>query len=152
MLITSVKIILFLDLVSVFRRAMQTRERPKEDYTSGPSSSSPPANLMDTTYSDNQSECPTPSGQLSQRGNRFSDEQRTSNQNRSQLFPCLTPCNQHMRNESSRLQTFHERRHVWPGRGIAATPEEMAQAGLYYIGMRCFTHVYEPNHKYSECI
>jgi len=53
-----------------------------------------------------------------------------------QIFPCSNPVNPHMRSEAARLQTFRERSHAWPARRITATPEQMSQAGLYYLGER----------------
>jgi len=52
------------------------------------------------------------------------------------MFPCSNPVNPHMRNVTARLQTFRERLHIWPAHRIAATPEQMSQAGLYYLGER----------------
>jgi len=51
-----------------------------------------------------------------------------------QIFPCSNPVNPHMRSEATRLQTFRDRSDEWPSHRIAATPERMAQAGLYYLG------------------
>jgi len=53
-----------------------------------------------------------------------------------QIFPCSNPVNPHMRNEAARLQTFREPSHAWPDHRIAATTEQMSQAGLYYLGER----------------
>ena len=53
-----------------------------------------------------------------------------------QIFPCSNPVNPHMGSEAARLQTFRERSHAWPAHRIAATPEQMSQAGLYYLGER----------------
>jgi len=39
-----------------------------------------------------------------------------------------------MRNLETRLQTFRDRADIWPAHRIAATPEQMAQAGLYFLG------------------
>jgi len=52
------------------------------------------------------------------------------------MFPCSNPVNPHMQNLQSRLSTFHERSNMWPQRHIAATPTDMSQAGLYYLGTR----------------
>jgi len=41
-----------------------------------------------------------------------------------------------MRSEAARLQTFQDRSHAWPAHRIVATPEQMSQAGLYYLGVR----------------
>ena len=53
-----------------------------------------------------------------------------------QLFPCSNPVNPHMRSEAAHLQTFRDRSDEWPAHRIAATPEQMSQAGLYYLGER----------------
>ena len=53
-----------------------------------------------------------------------------------QLFPCSNPVNPHMRSEAARLQTFRDRSDEWLVHRIAATPEQMSQAGLYYLGER----------------
>jgi len=51
-----------------------------------------------------------------------------------QVFPCTNPVNPHMRNLETRLQTFRDRADIWPAHRIAATPEQMAQAGLCFLG------------------
>ena len=50
------------------------------------------------------------------------------------LFPCLHPINPHMRNEESRLQTFHDHALIWPAHRVKATPKDIAEAGMYYLG------------------
>ena len=50
------------------------------------------------------------------------------------LFPCLHPINPHMRNEESRLQTFHDHGLIWPAHRTKATPKDIAEAGMYYLG------------------
>lgn len=52
------------------------------------------------------------------------------------MFPCSNPVNPHMRDVTSRLQTFWKRLCTWPAHHIAATPKDMSQAGLYYLGER----------------
>ena len=52
------------------------------------------------------------------------------------MFPCSNPVNPHMRSKTAGLQTFRDRADKWPAHRIAATPEQMSQAGLYYIGER----------------
>ena len=37
---------------------------------------------------------------------------------------------------TARLQTFRERSHTWAAHRIAVTPEEISQAGLYYLRVR----------------
>ena len=51
-----------------------------------------------------------------------------------QTFSCSNPVNPPMRSESARLHTFRDRSNEWPAHRIAATPDQMAQAGLYYLG------------------
>ena len=51
-----------------------------------------------------------------------------------QTFPCSNPVNPHMRSAAARLQTFRDRSEEWQAHRIAATPERMAQAGLFYLG------------------
>ncbi|XP_076811409.1 baculoviral IAP repeat-containing protein 7-like isoform X2 [Clavelina lepadiformis] len=52
------------------------------------------------------------------------------------LFPCSNPMNPHMRSEESRLQTFLDHSSSWPAHRIRATPKEIANAGMYYLGVR----------------
>jgi len=52
------------------------------------------------------------------------------------MFPCLNPVNPHMRSKIARLQTFRDRSDKWPAHRIAATPEQLSQAGFYYLGER----------------
>nr|CAB3225570.1 baculoviral IAP repeat-containing protein 2 [Phallusia mammillata] len=47
-------------------------------------------------------------------------------------FPCTSPKNPHMADERTRLATF---KFNWPNH-INATPQELAQAGLYFLGER----------------
>jgi len=49
-------------------------------------------------------------------------------------YPCLHPANARMRNTADRLRSFHDRFSHWPSHLIKASPEEMAEAGLYYLG------------------
>jgi len=51
-----------------------------------------------------------------------------------QIFPCSNPVNPYMRSKAARLQTFRDRSDEWPAHRIAATLEQMSQAGLYYLG------------------
>ena len=50
------------------------------------------------------------------------------------LFPCRFPINPHMRSEEARLQTFLDHSNTWPAFRISATPREIVEAGMYYLG------------------
>ncbi|XP_076803086.1 uncharacterized protein LOC143447047 [Clavelina lepadiformis] len=52
------------------------------------------------------------------------------------LFPCSNPVNPHMRSKESRLQTFLDHSSSWPAHRIRATPRQIANAGMYYLGVR----------------
>lgn len=52
-------------------------------------------------------------------------------QDRQRRFPCRFPSNPHMRSEATRLDTFDSR---WPMGRMAATPEEIARAGFFFLG------------------
>jgi len=58
------------------------------------------------------------------------------------MFPCNNPVNPCMRNHQKRLDTFYERARNWPRHRLTATPTDMANAGLYYLGthdkVKCF--------------
>ena len=56
------------------------------------------------------------------------------NQNLHYMFPCNNPVNPHMRSLQSRLTTFDEHISAWPQHRLASTPQDMATAGLYYLG------------------
>ena len=62
--------------------------------------------------------------------------------NRTIMFPCNNPTTPCMRNEQRRIDTFFERARNWPQERLAATPADMANAGLYYLGtqdrVKCF--------------
>ncbi|WP_366139432.1 RING-HC finger protein [uncultured Endozoicomonas sp.] len=77
------------------------------------------------------SERPTapPRHNIIQSPQRPNEEQR---RNLATLFPCLYPANAHMRGEGRRLETFDRR---WTGR-VAATTQQIAEAGFFYIGDR----------------
>ncbi|XP_076803142.1 baculoviral IAP repeat-containing protein 7-like [Clavelina lepadiformis] len=53
------------------------------------------------------------------------------------LFPCsnVSVLNPHMRSKESRLQTFLDFL-SWPAHRIRATPRQIANAGMYYLGVR----------------
>ncbi|XP_076810492.1 uncharacterized protein LOC143453191 [Clavelina lepadiformis] len=52
------------------------------------------------------------------------------------LFPCSNPVNPHMKSEKSHLQTFLDHSSSWPAHRIRATPRQIANAGMYYLGVR----------------
>jgi len=49
-------------------------------------------------------------------------------------FPCCDPKEPQMRSTEARLQTFNCS--AWPANEILTTPEQIADAGMYYIGER----------------
>jgi len=51
-------------------------------------------------------------------------------------FPCNNPTTPCMRETQKRIDTFFERIHNWPQERFTATPTDMANAGLYYLGIR----------------
>ena len=53
-----------------------------------------------------------------------------------QLFPCANPHSPHLRARASRLKTFEEHATEWVQNNIRATMADMADAGLYYLGVR----------------
>jgi len=50
------------------------------------------------------------------------------------VFPCDNPVNLHMSTSQARLSTFYEHIRSWPQERFAATPEDMVEAGLHYLG------------------
>jgi len=64
------------------------------------------------------------------------------NHNLKYMYPCNNPVNPHMRSLQSRLTTFDEHISAWPQHRLASTPQDMATAGLYYLGtndrVKCF--------------
>ena len=52
------------------------------------------------------------------------------------LFPCLHPINRHMGSREMRIQTFLDHSSTWPAHRIRATPVDIADAGMYYLGER----------------
>ena len=52
------------------------------------------------------------------------------------IFPCLHPVNPHMRSSQARLQTFLDNSSIWPAHRIRATPQQIVNAGMYYLGER----------------
>jgi len=53
-----------------------------------------------------------------------------------QLFPCANPHSPHLRSRASRLTTFEDHATEWARNNIRATMADMANAGLYYLGVR----------------
>ena len=51
-------------------------------------------------------------------------------------FSCLFPVNPHMRTKEARLQTFLDNSSIWPAHRIRATPQQIVDAGMYYLGER----------------
>jgi len=58
------------------------------------------------------------------------------------MFPCNNPVNPCMRNVQKRIDTFYERARNWPQERLTATPTDMTNASLYYLGthdrVKCF--------------
>ena len=53
-----------------------------------------------------------------------------------ETFPCNHPINPHMRSNEARLQTFLDNSTRWPAHQIRATPQQIVDAGMYYLGLR----------------
>ena len=51
-------------------------------------------------------------------------------------FPCLHPVNPNMRSSQARLQTFLDNSNIWLAHRIRATPLQIVDAGMYYLGER----------------
>ena len=52
------------------------------------------------------------------------------------LFPCLHSVNPHMRSREARLQTFLDHSTVWPAHRIRTSPQQIVDAGFFYLGNR----------------
>ena len=52
------------------------------------------------------------------------------------IFPCLLPVNPHMQSSQARLKTFLDNFSIWPAYRIRATPQQIVDAGMYYLGER----------------
>ena len=63
-------------------------------------------------------------------------ENQEPSENLGDIFPCLHPVNPHMRSNEARLQTFLDNCSIWPAHRIRATPQEIVDAGMYYLGER----------------
>ena len=92
-------------------------------------------NLEQNSYCSNNLEAvrqtPLPVGNSSPINHR-----NESSENLRNLFPCLYPINPHMRNKEARLQTFLDNSSIWPAHRIRATPQQIVDAGMYYLGER----------------
>ena len=60
----------------------------------------------------------------------------TNEQERRQVFPCLSPINPHMCRKETRMQTFLDHSNKWPAHKIQASPQHIADAGMFYLGER----------------
>ena len=63
-------------------------------------------------------------------------ENQQPTENLRSIFPCLHPVNPHMRSSEARLQTFLDNSSIWPAHRIRATPQQIVDAGMYYLGER----------------
>ena len=76
-----------------------------------------------------------PAGQTKpQSQNRQQPHDPLSKTNFTLMFPCSNPVNPHIRTHTARLSTFQDNINKWPQERLAATPGDMAKAGLYYLG------------------
>ena len=64
------------------------------------------------------------------------NQQHQSQQNLVHVFPCHHPINPHMRSREARLQTFLDHSTTWPAYRVRATPQQIVDAGMYYLGSR----------------
>ena len=64
------------------------------------------------------------------------NQRQHSSENLRNTFPCLHPVNPHMRSSEARLQTFLDNSSIWPAHRICATPQQIVNAGMYYLGDR----------------
>jgi len=53
-----------------------------------------------------------------------------------EMYPCMNPLNPHMSSYEQRLSTFEGNAVNWQRNNIRATMQNMARAGLYYLGTR----------------
>ena len=63
-------------------------------------------------------------------------ENQEPSENLRDIFPCIHPVNPHMRSSQARLQTFLDNSSIWPAHRIRATPQQIVDAGMYYLGDR----------------
>ncbi|WP_095210629.1 RING-HC finger protein [Endozoicomonas ascidiicola] len=61
------------------------------------------------------------------------DSSESEQRNLDVMFPCHYPVSPHMRNEDARFETFDYR---WPGGRVNATPQQIANAGFFFLGER----------------
>ncbi|XP_076799944.1 baculoviral IAP repeat-containing protein 7-like isoform X2 [Clavelina lepadiformis] len=94
-----------------------------------------PAALFQTATFRNSS-CTTPPPSVVASTIANSHRNLATNLGHRNLFPCSNPVNPHMRSEESRLQTFLDHSSSWPSHRIRATPRQIANAGMYYLGVR----------------
>ena len=52
------------------------------------------------------------------------------------ILPCLHPVNPHMLSSEARLKIFLDNSSIWPAYGIRATPQQIVDAGMFYLGER----------------
>ena len=71
-----------------------------------------------------------------QRDTSILPSSNSSTENLWNMFSCLHPVNPHMRNKEARLQTFLDSSSIWPAHRIRATPQQIVDAGMYYLGER----------------
>ena len=63
-------------------------------------------------------------------------ENQQPTENLHSIFPCLHPVNPHMQSSQARLKTFLDNSSIWPAHRIRATPQQIVDAGMYYLGER----------------
>ncbi|CAK8686354.1 unnamed protein product [Clavelina lepadiformis] len=86
------------------------------------------------TFTSYSCSTPPPSVVASTRANLH--QHLIKSQGNKNLFPGSNPVNPHMKSEESRLQTFLDHSSSWPAHRIRATPRQIANAGMYYLGVR----------------
>lgn len=57
-------------------------------------------------------------------------------QERRRVFPCLSPINPHMCRKEARMQTFLDHSANWPAHKIRASPQNIVDTGMFYLGER----------------
>ncbi|XP_076810246.1 baculoviral IAP repeat-containing protein 2-like [Clavelina lepadiformis] len=93
------------------------------------------ASIQQTTTSATSSDSTSTSYAIStSRANEADHRNFITSQSNTNLFSCLNPVNPHMRSEESRVQTFLDHSSSWPVHRIRATPRQIANAGMYYLG------------------
>ena len=84
----------------------------------------------------NRGDAPTITSSLPAEASSSSIRRRNPIENLHDLFPCLHAVNLHMRTKEARLQTFLDNSSIWPAHRIRATPHQIVDAGMYYLGER----------------